>query len=162
MWTTSPKFVRFSIARFMWSLRNSPYYADLQPFWAIYAPRGPLADVMWNAPSAKDYTKGAARTMTVDEMCKAACALSQAKAKGPEGKRAEIKALGDMWPIAIVSNDDNGWCQEVWRNHCLSGGQGAAPKAIRDLFSGGWIDLSLLLRTLGKYQSYHDAQIAEA
>ncbi len=55
MWTTKPKFVRCSIARLMWSLRNAPYYQTLQPFWAIYAPSGPLADIMWDS-KARDMT----------------------------------------------------------------------------------------------------------
>lgn len=40
---TNDKQQNFSPARLAWSLRNVPHAAEIEPFWSVWAPRGPLA-----------------------------------------------------------------------------------------------------------------------
>jgi hypothetical protein len=37
----------FTIARLLWSLRNTPGFSDFRPWWLVYAPKGMLARAMW-------------------------------------------------------------------------------------------------------------------
>lgn len=37
----------FTIARLLWSLRNTPGFTDVQPWWVVYLPWGDLAKAMW-------------------------------------------------------------------------------------------------------------------
>jgi hypothetical protein len=45
----------FTITRLLWSLRNTPGFSDLQPWWLIYAPKDLLARAMWS-PDARSMT----------------------------------------------------------------------------------------------------------
>lgn len=37
----------YTVARYLWSLRNTPGFGSIQPFWLTFLPRGILARAMW-------------------------------------------------------------------------------------------------------------------
>lgn len=38
----------FYLSRLVWSLRNTPYFTNVQPWWFVYVPKGVLAKAMWS------------------------------------------------------------------------------------------------------------------
>jgi len=137
MWSRADPKRNYSIARLLLSLRNTPYYASLQAFWVVYAPRGALAEVMWGE-TARGMTLEAMQTETV----KRANAYADPKKPAlPDGaresrkhERTRLSTALDLLPIAVVATKEGGLAQQVWRNHLAPVGQGTPPKIIRELF----------------------------
>ncbi len=127
-WGASPT-ANYHLSRYLLSLRNTPRHKNLQAYWMVFAPRGELAEVMWEQ---------GARKLSVDAMVAEARerrAIYNLVRSEKEKLPAEILTGLDLAPIAVLTHDEEGLAIEVWRNHCLhGGGQGSPPKGIKDLF----------------------------
>jgi len=107
MWSADAPTRSFTIARLLFSLRNTPHRRSLRAHWVMYAPRKQLAASMW--------AEGA-RSTALEQMA------------GAYDKVHEV-----TFPAAIVAHDDAGRAVEVWRNRTGST-NGSPPRILRDLF----------------------------
>lgn len=101
------RYVRLSIARLAWSLRNTPYRDRLTVHWGVYSPRGHLAKVMW-APEARE--------KTVSQMMVEAIA-SIAKNE-QTNKRNELSVTNDLMCTTILASTPDGGVVQTWRDNC--------------------------------------------
>lgn len=153
MWGTATPYQNYSISRLLWSLRNTPYRRDIQAYWMVYAPRGVLAEAMWNSGS---------RETTLEEF--EIDAIERANEYKPANKpdRLSLHTGTDLASIALLSHDEAGRAIEIWRAHCLTGtGEGTPPKVIRELFiMTGSPPLSLILKRQAELIKAKDAEVA--
>ncbi len=155
MWGTKTPYQNYTISRLLWSLRNTPYYKTVQAFWIVYAPKGPLAEAMWDT---------GARDRTLCEM--ALDALERGNKYRPANKPlwTNLHTARDLTAMAVLSHDDLGHVQELWRDHALKGGtgQGTAPKLIAELFvRTGAAAVSLVLKKQRELQAAQRAEVAK-
>lgn len=152
MWSADSETRNFNQSRLLWSLRNTPWRQDIQAFWIVYGPCGPLAEVMWEA-GARDRTLEEIKTDTL------ARANRYKAADKPEWKR--LHTGRDTVPVAVLSHDEDGKSMQLWRAHCLNAsGEGAVPKLIREAFiQTGSPPLSVILRKKAELiKAYQDEQ----
>ena len=167
MWAADNPTRNFSISRLLWSFRNTPYYKDLQAFWIVYAPRGALAEVMWEE---------GARGRSLEDMMDDALArhndyatrkrIDPAKQKDRmpgTGPREKLTTGLDTLSVAVLSHDDAGLALHIWMAHQLKSGvgSGSPPKVIRDLFiNTGAPSMDLLAKRKKAYEAARDAEVA--
>ncbi|MFO0611523.1 MAG: hypothetical protein U0414_02960 [Polyangiaceae bacterium] len=89
----------YSTSQFLFSLRNTPYYADIQVYWFLYSPNGFAADVM--------FAEGV-RSLGVREIFEAVLAHEGA------GRRT-LNLAADLLCMQVVTHDADGLSQIVWR-----------------------------------------------
>jgi hypothetical protein len=164
MWSSKDPKRNFSIARLLLSLRNTPYHASLRAFWVVYAPRGALAEVMWET-GARDKSL---TTMQADMVTRANAyappnrpALDAGERENPKKQRTRLSTALDLLPMAVVSHDSRGLVQQIWRNHLAPVGQGTPPKIIRELFiSTGCPSIAFLMKKSQELQKAFKADVA--
>jgi hypothetical protein len=153
-WGTSTPYQNYNIARLMWSLRNTPYRRELQAYWVVYAPRGPLAEAMWNS---------GARELSLDEITLEALERANGYRKPGTPEWTKLWAARDLLAVAVLSHDETGRALELWRDHALKGGsgEGTLPKVIRELFvQTGAPPVSLILKRPAELQKAYRDEIA--
>ena len=138
-WSNASPTRNYSISRLLFSLRNTPYYKDVQAFWIVYAPTGALAETMWmkgvrNLPF--DWILDGALKLHNDLADQLPPTQDKKPRRAGSGHRESLTTGFDTMPIAVLTHDENGLAQEVWRAHALKAhtGEGSPPKVIRQLF----------------------------
>jgi hypothetical protein len=134
MWGAGPE-DNYPISKYLWSLRNTPYYMNLQAFWLIYAPRQELAEVMFAA---------GARGQSLDELVRAAEEKREennARVMNPKDRKPLRCIEGAAIRITtLLSHDAMGKAKVLWRGKDGSAsGDGSPPKLIKNLFMDGSI-----------------------
>lgn len=89
----------YSTSQFMLSLRNTPYYRDIQVYWFLYTPNGFTADVMF---------ADGARSLGVRDIFEASFAHEGA------GRRSLNLAM-DLLCMLVITHDADGLAQVAWR-----------------------------------------------
>lgn len=129
MWGDRPT-ANYSMAKYALSLRNTPYYEDLQAFWLIYAPSQELARVM--------FAEGARKKDLATLVKEANAMRAMLNETKPADKRKEIKYIqGQAISLTtVLTHDSKGLSRVVWRGNCMTGmtGEGMPSKAIKSLF----------------------------
>ncbi len=121
----------WSPARFMMSLRNTPYYKDLRCFWFLYAPRGKLAELMW---------KEGARSRSVADLFKEVLAFHadynashKGDAKFQKKPETQLYLGSHLMCASVISHDANGLAHTAWRNR-IAGSNGSVPRTLKRYF----------------------------
>lgn len=128
----------FPISRLLWSLRVSPLFRSVQPYWIVYAPRGCLAETMWEA---------GARNKSLDDLVKDALERFETY-KMKETYKGRLRTGRDLIACAVLSEDAEGHAIHMWRDHG-TGGQGEAPGPIKRVFvQTGQPDMVVLNREI--------------
>ncbi len=140
MWTASGD--NIPIWRLLWSLRRSLYWQDVQAYWIVYAPRGALAEVMWEE---------GARSLTLHSMADEAITRANTYKDAKATTRTRLHTRIDLECVTVLSSNADGLAQQVWRNHG-NGGQGTVANAIRKLFTTGAADPTLIDRKTKELQ----------
>jgi hypothetical protein len=136
MWSREEPTRNYSIARLLLSLRNTPYHASLRAFWIVYAPRGVFAEVMWEA-GARDKSLEELQTETVaraNEYAPGKPELDEHERENSKKQRSRLSTALDLMPMVVLSHNEKGLAQQIWRLHLAPVGQGTPPKIIRELF----------------------------
>lgn len=89
----------YTASQFLFSLRNTPYYADLQVYWFLYSPNGFAADVM--------FAEGARRLRTPD--------LFEAILAHEGAGRRSLNLQTDLFCTLALTHDTDGLSQVAWR-----------------------------------------------
>ncbi len=124
----------YGYAKYLWSVRDMPYYGHLEPHWVIFCPTGALAGAMWAM---------GARTKKLDELC----ATLQAAQKALHDKQQRLKDMKvikfvtaapdgglavnrDYLPVVGITCNASGGAECTWRFHQGSdAGSGDTAKA---------------------------------
>lgn len=116
MWDDDEE-VNYAPSRFLLSLRNTPYYADLKAFWFLYAPRAELASVMW---------KSGARDKSVEDLFR--LALKKMEENGVGATALDLEA--QLALTHVISHDSQGCSRFAWRFHSLSSPELTEPTGL--------------------------------
>jgi hypothetical protein len=124
----------YSFARYLWSLRNLPYYKDLQAFWVTCIPRGELAAAMWAVGA-----RGRSLQQIQLEVSRIKRARWKPTTESPRPPRNpyNFKAEVDYLPAAVFTVQSQGLVSYLWRMHASDAAsgqmkQGQVPKLIKD------------------------------
>ncbi|MEO5927560.1 MAG: hypothetical protein ABIO72_02540 [Patescibacteria group bacterium] len=89
----------YSTSQFLFSLRNTPYYADIQVYWFLYSPNSFAADVM--------FAEGARGLHTPD--------LFEAIFAHEGAGRRSLNLQTDLFCTLVMTHDADGLSQVAWR-----------------------------------------------
>ncbi|MFO0614805.1 MAG: hypothetical protein U0414_19615 [Polyangiaceae bacterium] len=146
-------FVRLSIARLAWSLRNTPYRDRLVVHWGVFSPTGHLAKVMW-AEGARDKTLS---TMIAEAI------QSIADDEKLKTKRDVLSVTNDLMCITILASTPEGGVVQTWRDNCNSaGGDGDRSGRATWLFrTPGMPDMAHFQKVQQSYEADMNRALAE-
>ncbi|MFO0549644.1 MAG: hypothetical protein U0271_14720 [Polyangiaceae bacterium] len=121
-------------ARFLLSLRNTPYFEDLQAFWFIYAPTGALATVMWRegarSQSVSDLFVDAMKVLASGNPKAQKNHLRLTLANPPTSDRGGCNTNDAYACVMILTHDSSGIAKTFWRYNGLGRAVVTSPQAL--------------------------------
>lgn len=109
-WGSDPH-ENYSPSRYLMSLRNTPYYRDIQVYWFLYAPQGKLAESMW-AEEARSKSLGT----FLRELKATLSEYNRAHPKNPQSLISQLTCA------SAITHDDHGLVKVAWRANIGGGG----------------------------------------
>jgi hypothetical protein len=124
----------YGYARYIWSLRNVPFYQDVQAYWVLFIPRDYLADAMWAL---------GVRGKSLDQLNTDAQVIKLLRAKkagtaDASSGAATLTPQQDYMAAVAVSDTSDGRSDYVWRMRAVDAasgdmGEGSLPPVVKDL-----------------------------
>jgi hypothetical protein len=156
------KYANYGYARYAWSLRNVPYYAQLEPHWILFVPRGALAGAMWSmgarSKSMDDFNK-------ITQQAAKAALEKKGKKEEPDGN---LVVGRDYLPVVGITCSAKGLAECTFRFHSGAdagtgnqGSGGTLPQLVKVLALGGTSSKSDA-KNIGWNQEYFNPKWANA
>jgi hypothetical protein len=131
-------YANYGYAKYAWSLRNIPYYAQLEPHWILFVPRDALAGAMWamgaRSKSMDDFN-------AIVQKAAAERLKKQNKTGTPDGN---LVVQRDYLPMVGITCNAKGLAECTFRYHSGSdagtgsqGSGGTLPQLVKVLVMGG-------------------------
>jgi hypothetical protein len=137
MWGNDP-YANYGYSAYAWSLRNLPYYTQLEPHWVLFVPRDILAGAMWAMGSR---SKSMDDFNDVVQKAQAARKARNAKAASPDGN---LVVNRDYLPMVGITCNSKGLSECTFRYHAgadagtgSQGTGGTLPQLVKVLVMGG-------------------------
>ena len=130
----------YGYARYIWSLRNIPYYKNFQPYWVLFIPRDTLADAMWfmgvRGKSVDDLNVDA---QVIKSLRAASTTTTSTSASTTPGT---LVPQQDYLPVVAITTSiaptTEGKADYTWRARAVDAGsgdmgEGSVPQVVKDL-----------------------------